>query len=291
MKAIFLGSRKWIACIAVVIASTAASDQSMLGVPANVANSERQRLDLIERAAAATSGLQITVDESWELDDLENVTNILNETANYIYSHLRDNPNFQVVVGYDREMGPISLYRSGDQQFDRILLSNNPLEYRPQIMYQFSHEFCHVISDYNRIRSTDSKNEWFHEALCELASIFVLHSTEEPALKKYIDDYLKESRDLLVDIEEFGTWILSKEEGLRTRAAGRHDRKTNAVVAYRLHPLFKQYPALWNTLWHLPKSDSTLADYIEEWKQAIDERDSPLLDKLEERLLGTSDQL
>lgn len=288
MKAIFLGRRKWIACIAVVFAGTAACDQVMLGVPANLTNPEQQRSDSIESAAVATSGLQITVDESWELDDLQNVTNMLNETANYIYSHLRDNPSFQVVVGYDREMGPISLYRSDDQQFDRVLLSNTPLEYRPQIMYQFSHEFCHVISDYNRIRSTDSKNEWFHEALCELASIFVLHSTEEPALKKYIDDYLEESRDVLAGLEDFGTWISGKEEGLRTRAAGRHDRKTNAVVAYRLHPLFKQYPTLWNTLWHLPKSDSTLEVYIEEWKQAIDVRDRPMLDKLQERLFGAS---
>jgi hypothetical protein len=234
--------------------------------------------------------LNIRVDESWDLDDPSQVTNILSETATYIYTHLRDSPRFDIVVGHDRERGPISLYRPSDEDFDRVLLSNTPLEYRPQIMYQFSHEFCHVISDYNRIRSTDSKNEWFHEVLCELASIFVLHSTGEPELKKYIDDYLGDSRDLLAGIEDFGSWILSKEEGLRTRTAGRHDRKTNAVVAYQLHPLFRQYPTIWNTLWHLPQSDSNLTDYIEEWKQAIDDRDSPLLEKLKERLIGKSGQ-
>ncbi len=291
MKANLLGRKKWIAYALVAFAVSTTCEGKVLHDSAKLTESDFPQTEPSGSASTPSSGLQITVDESWHLDNLDNVASILNETASYIYSHLRDSPNFQVVVGYDREMGPISLYRNGDQQFDRVLLSNTPLEYRPQIMYQFSHEFCHVISDYNRIRSTDSKNEWFHEALCELASIFVLHSTEEPALKKYIDDYLEESRDTLAGIEDFGTWISSKEEGLRTRAAGRHDRKTNAVVAYRLHPLFKQYPALWNTLWHLPKSDSTLAVYIEEWKQAIDDQDSPLLDKLQELLLGTSDKL
>lgn len=291
MKSTFSYRSKWVVCLVAVLACSTGSSQARLGDSGTLTDSEQQQSDSIESATAASSGLQITVDESWDLDDLEKVTDILYETAARIYSHLRDKPEFRVVVGYDRELGPISLYRNGDKDFDKVLLSNTPLEYRPQIMYQFSHEFCHVISDYNRIRSTDSKNEWFHEALCELASIFVLHSTEEPALKKYIDDYLEESRELLAGIEDFRSWILSKEEGLRTRAAGRHDRKTNAVVAYRLHPLFRQYPALWNTLWHLPKSDSNLTVYIEEWKQSIDERDIPLLDKLEERLLGTSGQL
>lgn len=291
MKSTVCYRSKWVVCVVAVFACSIVGSKAGLEDSGTLTDSEQQPSDLIESATAAYSGLQIRVDESWDLDDLEKVTNILYETAAHIYSHLRDKPEFRVVVGYDRESGPISLYRSGDEDFDRVLLSNTPLEYRPQIMYQFSHEYCHVISDYNRIRSTDSKNEWFHEALCELASIFVLHSTEESALKKYIDDYLEESRDILAGIEDFGSWILSKEEGLRTRAAGRHDRKTNAVVAYRLHPLFSQYPALWNTLWHLPKSDSKLTVYIEEWKQAIDDRDSSLLDKLEERLLGTSGQL
>ena len=282
---------RWIAGVLVALAVCATCEEKDPLDLADLTKSDLQQTERSDGTAASSSGLRITVDESWELDNLDNVTRILNEAANYIYAHLRDNPKFHIVVGYDREMGPISLYRSDDQEFDRVLLSNTPLEFRPQIMYQFSHEFCHVISDYNRIRSTDSKNEWFHEALCELASIFVLHATEEPALKKYIDDYLEESRELLAGIEEFGTWLLSKEEGLRTRAAGRHDRKTNAVVAYRLHPLFKKYPKLWNTLWHLPKSDSTIATYIEEWKQSIDDQDIPLLEKLEERLLGKLDEL
>lgn len=252
---------------------------------------EQLSRQLIEPPSSTGMGLQITVDESWGLDDLSNVSSILYDTSNCIYRHLRNRPDFRIVVGYDLNLGPISLYRINDEEFDRVLLSTTPIEYRPQIMYQFSHEFCHVISDFNRIRSTESKNEWFHESLCELASIFVLHSTNEPALKRYIDDYLEESRELLSSIDNFSSWMLSKEDELRAQIGGRLDRRTNAVVAYRLYPLFKQYPTLWNTLWHLPKSDSTLASYLLEWKQAVHEQDRHLLTKLEVLLLGEQKQL
>lgn len=255
------------------------------------ADVKQQTLELNEPLATTGTGLRISLDDSWELEDSANVSNTLYDTANCIYSHLRNNPDFRIVVGYDRELGPISLYRIDDEKFDKVLLSNTPIEYRPQIMYQFSHEFCHVISDYNRIRSTESKNEWFHEALCELASIFVLYSTNEPSLKKYIDDYLQDSRDLLSNIQDFRSWLLDKEDGLRTQVSGGLDRMTNAVVAYRLYPLFKQYPTLWNALWHLPNSDSTLESYMSEWNQAVDEQDRHLLDKLAELLLGEHEQL
>ncbi len=153
-------------------------------------------------------GLVFEIDDSWTLDDTSTLKKILYEAASPMYRNLRDMPSIKIVVGYDRDRGPVALYRRPGQTTDKVLLSNSPLEYRPQIMYQFAHEFCHVISDYNRLRSTESKNEWFHEALCELASIFVLHSTGEPSLKKYIDDYLEESIQILKKRQtlERGCW-------------------------------------------------------------------------------------
>ena len=245
--------------------------------------------DLLAADSRQAVQLEIEMDDSWELEDRSKVTGILYETANYIRSHLKDGPTIRIVVGYDREKGPIAMYRRRGQEFDTVLLSNSPLDYRPQIMYQFSHEFCHVISDYNRIRSTESKNEWLHETLCELASIFVLHATEEPALKRYIDDYLEESIQRLATITEFGEWLENNEDRLRELPRGELDRKTNAVVAYRLHPLFSDHPKIWNTLRYLPKSDSTLSDYLEEWKQSVESQDRYLIDLLRDKLLGNGD--
>ena len=42
-----------------------------------------------------------------------------------------------------------------------------------QYVYQFAHELCHVMINFDRHRA--HKHRWFGEALCELASLFVLH--------------------------------------------------------------------------------------------------------------------
>jgi hypothetical protein len=46
-----------------------------------------------------------------------------------------------------------------------------------QFAYQFAHEFCHSLSNYELLR--DNPNRWFHEALCELASVFTLRRMTE----------------------------------------------------------------------------------------------------------------
>ncbi|MCY4142759.1 MAG: hypothetical protein OXG08_03590 [Gammaproteobacteria bacterium] len=247
-----------------------------------------QKDGLHQIAQTEQTALEFEIDESWDLEDTSTLQKILREAAEPIYRHLRHSPKIMLNVGHDRERGPVALYRTRGQTTDTVLLSNTPLEYRPQILYQFAHEFCHVISDYNRLRSTESKNEWFHEALCELASIFVMHGTGERHLKKYIDDYLEESIRELEETEDFGLWLSDREHELREQPSGKLDRRSNAVVAYRLHPLFIRHPEIWNTLKSLPRSDSELREYLVEWKQAVEHQDRGLIDRIAEALLPDS---
>ena len=46
-----------------------------------------------------------------------------------------------------------------------------------QFSFQFAHEFCHILSDYELLR--DNPNQWFHEAICEVASVFTLRRMAE----------------------------------------------------------------------------------------------------------------
>ena len=76
-----------------------------------------------------------------------------------------------------------------------------------QFAYQFAHEFCHVVSDYERLEN--NPNNWFHEALCELASVFTLRRMAEtwpvqpPYLKwaDYAGSLARYANDLLSDRE------------------------------------------------------------------------------------------
>lgn len=75
---------------------------------------------------------------------------------------------------------------------------------------------------------------------------------------------------------------------MREQPTGELDRKANAVVAYRLLPIFMKYPELWNTLKSLPKSDSLIGEYLDEWKQSVKHQDKQLIDLVSNCLLPGS---
>ena len=235
----------------------------------------------LAEASAQNVRLDIEVDSSWNLEDKSNVRVILYEAANHIHSHLKGLPPMRIVVGHRNHSGPVAIYREPGQRFDKVLLTPNPIEYRPQLMYQFAHEYCHVISNFNFIRSTDSKNGWFHESVCELASIFVLHQTGEPALKEYVDNYLTKSRDRLSGIRDFASWLKRTEGRLRRNHV---DREANAVIAYRLLPLFIDHPEIWSVFPYLPKSDRKINDYMDDWLRRVPTKDRHLVDLVKARL-------
>ena len=97
-----------------------------------------------------------------------------------------------------------------------------------QFVYQFAHEFCHVVSDYERLEN--DPNNWFHEALCELASVFTLQrmaatwSTQPPypnwadyagSLASYAYDLLSDRQRQLPPDRTIAAWLSDHEEELR----------------------------------------------------------------------------
>ena len=147
---------------------------------------------------------------------------------------------------------PITPYRPSQQAPFTILLSARD-SFWSQFAYQFSHELCHVLSDYERLG--EGPNGWFHEAICESASVFTLRRMAErwrtcppyagrddyaESLASYADSYLsREARRLPVGTT-LSAWLLSEEESLRQ---DRYQRERNAVVAYSLLPIFESEPS------------------------------------------------
>ena len=69
----------------------------------------------------------------------------------------------------------------GSPKPPRTLFDRRPYEIRltawgngwPQYAYQFAHELCHVMTNFDRVK--EHRHKWFEESLCELASLFVLY--------------------------------------------------------------------------------------------------------------------
>lgn len=103
---------------------------------------------------------------------------LLLNTVSHLNGLLRDmfTGTIRVIPAPDTEPYPMIHYRSKPSQSFIIQLTSRGRHWA-QFAYQFSHEFCHALSDYERLR--DNPNNWFHEALCELASVFTLRRMAE----------------------------------------------------------------------------------------------------------------
>ena len=249
-----------------------------------------QHLKVAEKVVS--NQLSIVMDDNWPLArrELDRIERVIEDSANVIYKHLRDEPRIRLVIRFDEE-GPVAVYtgRGKSKQpgvYREIWLATNG--YEPQVIYQFAHEFGHVIQDYDRFSSKPAyKNAWFHEALCELASIYVLHNLDENGnLRKYVDDHLRPARERLAQIQDFKSWLLETEQHLR-HMAPELDRESQAVVAYRLLPLFESYPELWGTLWELPTTSRSLSAYLAQWRRRVDAEDRYLIDRVRKALFST----
>ena len=144
-----------------------------------------------------------------------------------------------------------------------------------QFAYQFAHEFCHVLSGYENLR--ENPNNWFHEAICELASVFTIRRMAQrwhthptfpkrtdyaAALRDYWQNLLNNKEAHLPKGMTLRNWLSLREDELRENPVAEQKQRGNqALVAYQLLPLFEEMPGGWNAIRKLPNSLDRFADY------------------------------
>ena len=186
---------------------------------------------------------------AWGGSHPSNIEALLTDAARHLIGAFREAPTGNIVVGAtaNTDDPPITLFRSSRKEPYRILLQARGRHWS-QFAYQFSHELCHVLSDYERLRG--SRNRWFHEAICELASVFTLRRMAEAwpthppypnwagyaqSLATYAEDCLSNGERRVPAGTTLAAWLSSEEEDLRRDCL---QRDKNAVVAYSLLPIF-----------------------------------------------------
>ena len=184
---------------------------------------------------------------------------------------------------------PMTPYRHGAPGPITIQLTARDRKWA-KFSYQFAHEFCHVLSDYERLGS--NPNNWFHEALCELASVFTLrrmaerwptqppypHWTEYAGnLASYAEDLLTNDSRTLPEGVHLATWLSNEECELRKNA---ELRGKNAIVAYQLLPLFEEDPSGWNAVHRMPSSTGILTEYLADWHECVQPADKPFVKRV-----------
>ena len=141
--------------------------------------------------------------------------------------------------------GPKVLYQRG-QNNEYIIFVNIAGNYWAQLAYQFSHEFCHILSNYEK---GNDKNQWFEESLCEAISLHTIdkmsiqweHTPPHPSWKPYassLKDYLINllSEEHRGNSDHLSEWLIIHEESLRKNP---YLRKKNEVVGTAIYRLIK----------------------------------------------------
>ncbi|MEW5707483.1 hypothetical protein [Pelomicrobium sp.] len=161
-----------------------------------------------------------------------------------------------------------------------------------QYAYQFAHEFCHVLSNFERkeFRHGDpvAPNQWFEESLCEAAALFTLKRMAvrwaseapyphwagyAPALREYADRLQSEPHRHAVRAMDLAAWVAQREQALREDPYRRDD---NEVCANALLPLFESNPARWEVLRYLNshpgEASKPFVEYLAGWHRAVPEK-------------------
>ena len=173
----------------------------------------------------------------------------------------------------------------------RTLYDHRPYEIRIsagstywcQYVYQFAHELCHVMTNFDRVK--EHRYKWFEEALCELCSLFVLNRltstwrTDPPRFvcdaagfaeqfKIYADGVTRERSGACP--EDFAWWFT---QHTRTLEQDRYRRTLNGVVADALLHHFLADPSVWQECGRLnhwdARTDPSFGSYLDAWSNVL----------------------
>ena len=222
--------------------------------------------------------LTILVSGEWDGAKLPDIEKLLLDTASHINGLLRTPWAGEVHVKPAPSHDPTP--RTLLPKTDPIVIQLTCKDRRwAQYAYQFAHEFAHILSNYEDL--INNPNNWFHETICELASVFTLRRMAERWLKdppyRNWADYSESLLEYSVNLQNreerqlpagatLPEWIESEESSLRSYAI---QRDKNALVAYSLLSLFEEQPSGWNTIRLLPNSSAELGGYLSEWAEAV----------------------
>ncbi len=227
----------------------------------------------------------------WGLAQPANIEALLKDTAFHMNRLLRSPfaGTIHVIPSPSNTPYPKIYYRRSPADPFIIQLSARDRKW-DQFAFQFSHEFCHVLSGYERLRN--NPNNWFHEVICELASVFTLRRMAErwpiqppyPNWRNYSES-LADYAEARLSREEVhlpvGTtlreWLSEREEMLRRDP---YQRELNEMAAYSLLSLFESHPTGWNAMLNLPGSLTSLADYLHEWRDGVEHEDRAFMNLL-----------
>jgi hypothetical protein len=111
----------------------------------------------------------------WGDARVQDVEAVLNSVADVLAPYFPHHASVRVIVGFSKT-GPRVLERKSPYGAHRVNLNVQDRRW-DQLAYQFSHELCHIFSNYDQrpIDPASRDHQWFEETVCETVSLVTLN--------------------------------------------------------------------------------------------------------------------
>ena len=234
---------------------------------------------LAKVAMSHRTALLTVKDGDWGATSLKEIHAVLESVCGVLVEAFGKEPDYPVRVSPWSRKYALAVY---DQRPYQIFLTARDT-YWCQYVYQFSHELCHILTNFDRHRG--HRHKWFEECLCEMSSLFVLHRlaqvwTENPPPdilgapvfapnhRTYAEEIKTKYRK--PPVAGLSGWLA---ENIRTLEECPVRSKLNGMMAVALLDRFRDEPSLWCDCswlnhWN-PSSDATFSDYLDSWSNCL----------------------
>ncbi|MDE0014748.1 MAG: hypothetical protein OXU51_01085 [Candidatus Poribacteria bacterium] len=253
---------------------------------------------LLSLSANAFAQLHITVEynKGWGNAPTSNIKKLCENVALHFQEQLRDEHKIHgdLLIVYRAER-PIVYYRTffgGDADDYKIGLSITG-RYWDEFSYQFGHEFAHILQNHDELyeKLPNQINDWFEEAICELANLWVLrrmHDTwaSRPPYNNWVD-----YRHALLDYANWhmnrpevqydgsgAEWLAEWEDAMRRDEGFTYARVSQ--LSHKFLPIFEENPEAWNIIRQMPVSNAKMSVYMKEWYDAVDTEDKVFVEAI-----------
>lgn len=246
---------------------------------------------LLAGAAVAQPAIRVEAGD-WGGAPVRDVEAVLVSVARVMMADFPQHAAVRVVVR-PSPAGPRVLAERAADGAHQVLLNVRGPRW-DQLAYQFSHELCHIVSNYD-LRPVDAtrKHQWFEEAVCEAVSIVALQrlaarwqdepphaswAAYAPAFHHYAQRLLNAAHRQLDPSTTFAAWYRRNAPAM---AADPYLREKNELVATALVELFAREGL--QSVGYLNRHaapGSGFAAYLAAWHDCCPETHRPVVRRL-----------
>ena len=220
----------------------------------------------------------VVIPGNWGASQPEDVAAVVRSVTQQLDPYFESRPTGLIQVVSRPNSRPEVMYRANPDDPYRMFVSATDRRWA-RLAYQSAHEYCHILSDFERLRARS--NQWFHESICEMASLFCLLRM---AASWQVDAPYSNWTDYAVHLKTYAAremdracggppqdkslkgWLRQNRDILR---GDPYLRDLNRIVANRLLPLFQSVPKTWECVAHMPDSDEDFEEFLVRWQASV----------------------